>query len=137
MRFTLVFWSVLFVVAQLPGCGASPLSLLTGGGPNVAANVQAGRTNSQSIGQTIIADQRMTAPQARRVEQSAGETGVRADRVERVTVNQASPWLIIVALIGWILPSPGQMGQWLGGQLLPARRKKTQTNSEPGGTYGR
>lgn len=37
----------LAVLLLLAGCGG-PLSLLTGGGPNVAANVQAGQTNRQS-----------------------------------------------------------------------------------------
>jgi hypothetical protein len=36
----------------MAGCSKGPLSLLTGGGPNVAANVQAGKTNTQTIGQT-------------------------------------------------------------------------------------
>ena len=35
----------------LSSCGKIP-SFLTGGGPNVAANVQAGKTNSQTVGTT-------------------------------------------------------------------------------------
>ncbi len=40
-------WLLLCSSLLLAGCGG-PLSLLTGGGPNVAANVQAGQTNLQS-----------------------------------------------------------------------------------------
>ena len=42
---------------SLASCGPlSPLNLLTGGGPNVAANVQAGETNTQTIGTTEVTD---------------------------------------------------------------------------------
>ena len=41
---------VLLLVALLTlvGCGG-PLSLLTGGGPNIAANTQAGKENVQQV----------------------------------------------------------------------------------------
>jgi len=100
----------------LAGCGANPLSLLTGGGPNVAANVQAGRTNAQTVGQTAITDQRVSAEQTGPVEQSTGGTAVRTERVERVDVqvrNDTPPWIVILLVVGWLLPSPGEMARGL------------------------
>jgi hypothetical protein len=47
-------WVLLLALSGLmllSSCGKIP-SFLTGGGPNVAANVQAGKTNSQTVGTT-------------------------------------------------------------------------------------
>lgn len=119
---------VVLALAILPAC-SGPLRLLTGGGPNVAANVQAGRTNSQTLGQTANTDQRITAPAAQRVEQTAGATGVRAEQVERVVVNQTSPWMVALLLAAWALPTPAQMAARLAAWIAaawawPRRRKK-------------
>lgn len=110
-----MIWVAFCLVALLVSCSPSPLSILTGGGPKVAANGQAGRTNAQTVGQAVVTDQRIDAPQAQRVEQSAGNTRVRADQVERVTVNETPPWVIIFALIGWLLPSPGEIARKVRG----------------------
>lgn len=89
-----------FCALLLASCtGGGALRLLTGGGPNVAANVQAGKTNVQSIGGTSVSDQKLVRPQARTIEQSAGETGVRAEAVQSVTVhNEAPPWVWIIVI---------------------------------------
>lgn len=111
--------ALLCLLILLPGCTAmSAAKLLTGGGPNVAANVQAGKTNSQTIGQTQVTEQKLVRPQARSIEQSTGSTKVRSERVEAVTVNEKdSLWLVLLlalfaattaaALVwGWLSPSP-------------------------------
>jgi len=111
----------------LASCGANPLSLLTGGGPNVAANVQAGRTNAQTVGQTGITDQRVSAEQTGAVEQSTGSTAVRTERVDRVEVqvrNDTPAWVIILLVVGWLLPSPGEIARWVRG--LFSRRHITE-----------
>ncbi|WP_422049727.1 lipoprotein [Shimia sp.] len=57
----------LLLAFTLAGCAGAPLGLLTGGGPNVAANTQIGKTNTQAI----LADhstQTVTVPQAEVVE---------------------------------------------------------------------
>ncbi|MBL3596707.1 hypothetical protein JMM63_14230 [Rhodovulum sulfidophilum] len=38
----------------------------------------------------------------------------RADRVETVIVNDIPAWIVLVALIGWIAPSPGEIGRRIG-----------------------
>jgi hypothetical protein len=36
------------------------------------------------------------------------------------------PWVLLVALIGWLLPTPTQMGNAIGQFLMtPFRRKRT------------
>jgi hypothetical protein len=87
------------------------LAALAGGGTNVAANVQLGRTNAQTVGTAEFTDQRIIRPQARSIEQSAGRTGVRSETVETLIVREDPPaWLLLLALIGWLAPTPRQIG---------------------------
>lgn len=107
---------VLFVVLMLSGlaaCGANPLSLLTGGGPNVAANTQAGKTNSQTVGTTSNTDQSIVRPQARDIRQSSDTNKVQADRVETVVVNEVPVWVILLLILGWLFPSPNEIGRYI------------------------
>lgn len=94
------------LVFILSGC-LNPMSLLGGGGPNVAANVQAGKENNQSVidnssdvsGETVTVDNSQVS--------SAGP-------IESVKVlNQDIPmWVIILLILGWMLPSPREI--WRG-----------------------
>lgn len=94
------------LVFILSGC-LNPMSLLGGVGPNVAANVQAGKENNQSVidnssdisGETVTVDNSQVS--------SAGP-------IESVKVlNQDIPmWVIILLILGWMLPSPREI--WLG-----------------------
>ncbi|WP_281955072.1 bacteriophage spanin2 family protein [Pseudophaeobacter arcticus] len=107
----------------LVSCG-SPVGKLAGlaaGGPNVAANVQAGRTNAQTLGAAEFSDQRVTRSQARSIEQSAGRTGVRSESVETLIVREDPPaWLLLLALVGWLAPTPRQIGMatWSGARRM-------------------
>jgi hypothetical protein len=78
-----------------------------GGGPNVAANVQAGKTNAQVLGTSSQVTQKLVRPEARTIEQSAGETQVRTEYVETVVVHNAVPfWVWLAMILGWMLPTP-------------------------------
>lgn len=100
----------------LAGCSAPPLSLLTGGGPNVAANVQAGAENNQTLGVNYKIEQTLTRPQARTIEQSSGETRVRTESVQQVVVNEVD-WryvAVIALLAGFLIPSPKEIARTIG-----------------------
>lgn len=84
----------------LASCGKLPLPGL--GGPNVAANVQAGHTNNQTVGTT----QNLVRPQARTIRQSSDKNQVQAETVEQVEVNQTPIWLIIAFAFALLLDSP-------------------------------
>jgi hypothetical protein len=79
---------------------------MLGGGPNVAANVQAGRENRQTA---VGFEERVEA--GRDVIQKEVETG----QVDSLTINneEIPPWVLLVALLGWLLPSPGEIGRGL------------------------
>lgn len=93
----------------LAGCGG-PLSLLTGGGPNLAANVQAGAENRQAgVSVERQAPTVSIRPNARTgaIRQDSGDSRVRADSVQTVVVNEANIWLIVLAVMGWTVAGMG------------------------------
>ena len=91
----------------MAGCtGINPLSLLQGQGTNAAANVQAGKTNTQTVGQTNnIAPQTVVKPDANvdTVDQSTNTT----------TNNELPLWvwiaLIVTWVVGWATDTPATM----------------------------
>ena len=108
-------WIVLCLL--LAGCGGGPLSFLTGGGPNVAANVQAGAENRQSAVSVEGATQSLVRPQAREIRQEQNQT--RAETIQ--TVQNNPPWWVwLLLILGWLLPSPGEI--WRG--VVNAFRRK-------------
>ena len=105
----------------------NPLGFLTGGGTNVAANTQLGQTNTQTIGTTNnIAPNVSVRPNARvdNIDQRITESTLSSDSVETVTINEIPPWIFLVALLGWLLPTPTQMAQSLANFLLVLFRRK-------------
>lgn len=118
----MVRWVALSLVLSVAGCSpSSAVKLLTGGGPNVAANGQAGRTNVQAIGRTAVTDQKIVRPQARSIEQSSGDTRVKAERVQTVVVQeQVPPWIWITWAVLLFLDSPLR---WPGQIMAGLRRQ--------------
>ncbi len=92
----------LLVILTLTGCGKFPLNLLTGGGgPSVAANVQAGKTNTQQVvaSQTTVGRDLVTKT-------------VEAQEIRQVTVNDRTPpWVILLLILGWVFPSPNEISR--------------------------
>ena len=114
-RYSRMLGLLLVLTFTLTSCGASPLSLLTGGGPNVAANTQLGQTNEQVLGVAQDTTQVLEDVQARDITQQQDTTKVKAENVETVVNNDNSLWLIIVAIVGWLAPSPGEIGRTVRG----------------------
>ena len=115
---------VLIGLISLAGCsgGLNPLSLLSGGGPNVAANTQLGQENNQTLGTSETINKTFKVDKAEKVEvteldQSSGDTQVEAKEIDSVTVENGLPlwllWLLIPNFIIWYvllrLPPPERM----------------------------
>lgn len=96
---------------MVSSCSGTPLSLLTGGGPNVAANTQIGKENIQALTTNKIE----ASGQAK---VSSGK--VNADRVETVVVNEYPLWMIIALVVTTLLDSPVRMIQ----DLVYGRKRK-------------
>ena len=93
---------VLIGLVSLVGCGG-PLSLLTGGGPNIAANTQIGKNNSQSV----VSLDTSTRPQLRL--QAPVETVIQDTSITKNT--EVDPLLLLLLIAGWLAPSPAEIGR--------------------------
>ena len=94
---------ILLSLTLLVSCGKFPLNLLTGGGPSVAANVQAGKTNTQQVvaSQTTVGRDLVTKT-------------VEAQEIRQVTVNERTPpWIIglLCLFAGFVIPSPNEISR--------------------------
>jgi ABC-type enterobactin transport system permease subunit len=93
------------------GC-KGPLSLLTGGGPKVAANVQAAKTATQTIGSTTVTgDQKIEGSSGHITQIQEQQTKLSVEKVDKVTINETPIWMIVLLMIGWILPTPNQIAK--------------------------
>lgn len=99
----------------MTGCSNPLASLLTGGGPKIAANVQAGKTNTQTVGTTNVVEQKLENLQADRVRQSSDNNKVQSESVDSVTINEVNPWVLLLLVLGWLLPSPNEIGRTVRG----------------------
>lgn len=117
-------WFALAFVLGVAGCGGGPLSLLAGGGPNVAANVQAGRQNVQTLGRSEVFAPDVSRARAGQIAQAARDQVVTAERVEAVTILEAPAvplwyWLgtFAAVLVAWELPRSSDMGRAIAAAL--------------------
>jgi len=111
LRLLLITLTLTSLLASCSGSG--PLSLLTGGGPNVAANVQAGKTNNQTLGTSESTEQVIKVETLEGVvEQSNDENKVSTETVENININEIPAWVILLLILGWLLPSPSEI--WRG-----------------------
>jgi len=103
---------LLLALTSTVSCSKLP-SLLTGG-TNVAANVQAGKTNTQTLGTTNnIAPTVSVRPNARvdSIDQSNTTSKVNTDAVDTIVVNEIPVWLVLLfgLLCGFLIPSPQEI----------------------------
>lgn len=98
----------LALVFFLSACGGGPLSLLTGGGPNVASNAQVGKENTQQV----VANQVKTEAGRDVVQQSSP---VVAENIKEVTIQQTPMWMLVLLVLGWLMPSPNEIARSIRG----------------------
>lgn len=98
----------LTLVLFLSACGGGPLSLLTGGGPNVASNAQVGKENTQQV----VANQTKTEAGRDVVQQSSP---VVAENIKEVTIQQTPMWMLVLLVLGWLMPSPNEIARSIRG----------------------
>lgn len=113
----------MIVVLTSASCsGINPLGSLSGG-TNVAANTQLGKTNTQALGTTNNTDAAIrTEGNVESISQDiASDNTVATERVENLTVNEIPPWVVLLLLLGWLLPTPSQIAESI---LSLFRRRK-------------
>ena len=95
-----------------------------GGGPSVNANVQTGKTNSQTLGTTNNTDQEVSVQTLEgNLNQSNDKNKVSTENVGNININEIPPWVLILLVLGWLAPSPQEMGRGLLTLISTLRRK--------------
>ncbi len=109
-------WLVLILLLSSCSTGGA-LSLLTGGGPNVAANTQIGKENNQGVNTSI---DRSVRPVLR------PEGPVENIQQDNSTTNntEIDPLLLILLVLGWLAPSPQEIGRGLSRWLKELINRK-------------
>ena len=93
----------------LSSCGLSTLGLLGGsGGPTVNSNAQVGKENRQSV---VSVEQKEEVTAGRDVVQTEIIKEVETGRVENLDITNTNipPWVILLLILGWLLPTPTEM----------------------------
>jgi len=107
-------FAILVLCLSLLGCssvaGKVASGLLKGGGPSLEAQV--GKENTKQVvgNQSTVSVGR---------DQTNTTQRVSAEKVDQVTINETPPWvvpsLVVIAILGWMLPSPGEISRWFSG----------------------
>jgi len=124
----------------LSGCGLAGLPFFSGGGgPTVNSNAQIGKENRQAV---ATYEQETNTSAGRDVIQTETLKEVEAGPVEKLLINNENipPWVMLLLILGWLLPTPTEMGRGLF-QILTfpfRRREHVQTReTELGASGGR
>ena len=113
-------WLVLTLL--LSSCGLT--SLLPTGGTNVAANTQLGKENKQAV---VTYEQEETTSAGRDIITTEVLKEVETGPVESLDITNTNipPWVILVLILGWILPTPTQMAKAIYRFITAPFRRKT------------
>ena len=114
-------WLVLALL--LSSCGLTSL-LPTGGGTNVAANTQLGKENKQAV---VTYEEEETNNAGRDIITTEVLKEVEAGPVDTLKINNTNipPWVLLVLLLGWVLPTPTQIGRAIYNLVSAPFRRKT------------
>ena len=111
-------WLVLILL--LSSCGLT--SFIPAGGTNVAANTQLGKENKQAV---VTNEEETNNNAGRDIVTETKE--VEAGPVEHLDITNTNipPWVMILLLLGWLLPTPTQIGQSITNFVLALFRRKS------------
>lgn len=100
-------WLVLFLF--LSGCGLTSLLPFGGsGGPTVNSNAQIGKENRQAA---VTFEEEITA--GRDVVQTTKEVETGSVETLEIFNTNIPPWVIVLLILGWLLPTPTEMARGL------------------------
>jgi hypothetical protein len=122
VRLPLKILGSLCLILSLSSCGLTSLPFFGGGGgPTVNSNAQIGKENTQQV-----VAQQTTQDAGRDIITETKE--VEAKSIEDLTIKNTNipVWVMVLLLLGWLLPTPTQMGQGIYTLLtLPFKNRKT------------
>jgi len=120
----------LILTLFLSGCGLSTLMSLGGsGGPTVNSNAQIGKENRQSV---------MSVEQSEEV--SAGRDVIQTEIIKEVETGSVGsldiintnipPWVMLLLILGWLLPTPTEIGRGIMNFILTLFGRKNNPKYE-------
>ena len=120
----------LILTLFLSGCGLSTLLSLGGsGGPTVNSNAQIGKENRQAV---------MSVEQSEEV--SAGRDVVQTEIIKEVETGSVGsldiinpnipPWVMLLLILGWLLPTPTEIGRGIMNFILTLFGRKNNPKYE-------
>lgn len=120
----------LILTLFLSGCGLSTLLSLGGsGGPTVNSNAQIGKENRQSV---------LSVEQSEEV--SAGRDVVQTEIIKEVETGSVGsldiintnipPWVMLLLILGWLLPTPTEIGRGIMNFILTLFGRKNNPKYE-------
>jgi len=123
-----VRWLILTLF--LSGCGLSTLLSLGGsGGPTVNSNAQIGKENRQSV---------LSVEQSEEV--SAGRDVIQTEIIKEVETGSVGsldiintnipPWVMLLLILGWLLPTPTEIGRGIMNFILTLFGRKNNPKYE-------
>ena len=106
----------LILVLFLSGCGLSTLLPLGGSdGPTVNSNAQIGAENRQAV---VSVEQTEELTAGRDVVTTEISKEIETGMVEKLNIQNIPPWVMILLLLGWLLPTPTEMGRGIFNFIL-------------------
>ena len=99
----------LCLILLLSSCGLTSLPFFGGGsGPTVNSNALVGKENTQQV-----VAQQTTQEAGRDIVTQTKE--VEAQSVDDITIKNTNipAWVLLLLILGWLLPTPSQMGRAL------------------------
>ena len=120
----------LILTLFLSGCGLSTLLSLGGsGGPTVNSNAQIGKENRQSV---------LSVEQSEEV--SAGRDVIQTEIIKEVETGSVGsldiintnipPWVMLLLILGWLLPTPTEIGRGIMNFILTLFGRKDNPKYE-------
>lgn len=112
----------LVVCLLLSGCGLSSLGILGGGGgPTVNSNAQIGKENKQAV---VTYEEEESNNAGRDIITETKE--IEAGPVEKLLINNQNipPWVMLLLILGWLLPTPTEIGRAMANFVLALFRRK-------------
>jgi hypothetical protein len=115
----------ILIALLLASCsGINPLTFLGGGsGPTVNSNAQIGKENKQAV---VTYEDEETNNAGRDVIQTEIVKEVEAGPVERLDITNTNipPWVMLLLLLGWLLPTPTEIGRSISNFVLALFKRK-------------
>ena len=95
---------------------------MPGGGPSLTT---VGTQVAKEANQQVVNDQSNIRTEDGDIEVTELQDTVTTRDVERINIKNTDipPWIIIALILGWLAPSPGEMGRGLVSAVTSLRRK--------------